>query len=135
MSEVWSLSRQCYRVFARCCPHRVRRLYQAFDPVTQRVIIDKHGGILKKYRHSTTHDTHQLRQSTSLPILGAGLSTSSSGQFNSSNGPHTVSMNGYYINCTLRPASSISQRKLSESAPERSLLGVSQANQQQANAI
>ncbi|XP_024364725.1 CLIP-associated protein isoform X2 [Physcomitrium patens] len=135
MSEVRSLSRQCYRVFARCWPDRARRLYQAFDPVTQRVINDEDGGILKKYGHSTSHNTHQLRQSTSLPILGAGHSTSPSGQSNSSDGPHTPSMNGYNTNHTLRPASSMSQRKSSESAPERSLQSVLQASQQQVNAI
>lgn len=135
MSEVRSLARQCYRVFARCWPDRARRLYQAFDPVTQKVINDEDGGILKKYGHSTVHDTHQLRQTTSLPILASGHSTSPPGVSNSSNGHQTASSNGYNSNYASKSVSSMSQRKPSEAAPERSLQSVLQASQQQVNAI
>ncbi|KAG0621726.1 hypothetical protein M758_3G044000 [Ceratodon purpureus] len=132
MSEVRSLARQCYRVFARCWPDRARRLYQAFDPVTQRVINDEDGGILKKYGHSTVHDTHQFRNSTGLPTLATSHSTASSGL---SNGLPTASGNGYNTNPASRSASSLLQRKSSEGAPERSLQSVLQASQQQVNAI
>jgi CLIP-associating protein 1/2 len=170
MLQVRSLARQCYRVFARCWPDRARRLYQAFDPVTQRVscmthglsknlgpqmlflfslqivshnpfpsslqvINDEDGGILKKYGHSTVHDTHQFRNSTGLPTLATSHSTSSSGVSNSLNGLPTASVNGYNTNPASRSASSILQRKSSEGAPERSLQSVLQASQQQVNAI
>lgn len=171
MLQVRSLARQCYRVFARCWPDRARRLYQAFDPVTQRVscmtcellklslikclniipvsfpdyicnafsssqvINDEDGGILKKYGHSTVHDTHQFRSSTGIPTLATSHSTTSSGLSNSSNGLQTASMNGYNTTSVLRPSSSILQKKSSEGAPERSLQSVLQASQQQVNAI
>lgn len=169
--QVRSLARQCYRVFARCWPDRARRLYQAFDPVTQRVscmtcelpeislikcpnglpvslqisccnafpslqvINDEDGGILKKYGHSTVHDSNQFRNSSGIPTLATSHSTASSGLSNSSNGLQAPSMNGYNNNPASRPSSSILQRKPSEGAPERSLQSVLQASQQQVNAI
>lgn len=171
MLQVRSLARQCYRVFARCWPDRARRLYQAFDPVTQRVscmtcdlpkisltkcpnalpislqsaycnafpslqvINDEDGGILKKYGHSTVHDTHQFRNSTGLPTLATSHSTTSSGLSYSSNGLQTASMNGYNTNPVSRLSSTVLQRKSSEGAHERSLQSVLQASQQQVNAI
>jgi len=171
MLQVRSLARQCYRVFARCWPDRARRLYQAFDPVTQRVscitcelpeislikypnalpvslqiaycnsfsylqvINDEDGGILKKYGHSTVHDTHQFRNPTGIPTPAITHSTTSSGLSNSSNGLQTASMNGYNTNPVSRPSSNILHRRSSEGAPERSLQSVLQASQQQVNAI
>lgn len=107
------------------------------------VINDEDGGILKKYGHSTVHDTHQFRNSpgipfrnsTGIPALAITHNTISSGLSNSSNGLQTASMNGYSTNPVSRPSSSILQRKTSEGPPERSLQSVLQASQQQVNAI
>lgn len=96
------------------------------------VINDEDGGILKKYGHSTVHDSHQFRNSTGVPTLAASHSSLPSGLSNSSNGTQTATMNGY--NNPLRPTSTL-QRKTSEGAPERSLQSVLQASQQQVNAI
>ena len=97
------------------------------------VINDEDGGILKKYGHSTVHDT---RTSTGLSTLATShITTSSSGLSNSLNGHPTASINGYNTNPASRSASGILQRKSSEGAPERSLQSVLQASQQQVNAI
>ncbi|KAJ8899239.1 hypothetical protein K2173_012773 [Erythroxylum novogranatense] len=57
MSEVRSIARMCYRMFAKTWPERSRRLFLFFDPVIQRLINEEDGTLHRRHASPSPRDS------------------------------------------------------------------------------
>lgn len=139
MSEVRSMARTCYRMFAKTWPERSRRLFSSFDAVIQRLINEEEGGIHKRYASPSIRD-RGTQPSRNPALVNPNTQSSATSAHPGYGTSAIVAMDR---SATLSSVPSLpltgnllmSQRKPSEQAPERSLESVLQASKQQVSAI
>ncbi|KAG8640296.1 hypothetical protein MANES_13G042800v8 [Manihot esculenta] len=129
MSEVRSIARMCYRMFAKTWPERSRRLFSCFDPVIQRIINEEDGGLHKRHASPSLRDrsaqlsfTSQASIPSNLPGYGTSAIVAMDRTSSLSSG-------------TSLSSGLMSQAKTLGKGAERSLESVLNASKQKVNAI
>ncbi|KAK9733851.1 hypothetical protein RND81_04G096800 [Saponaria officinalis] len=128
VSEVRTIARACYRMFARTWPERSRRLFQSFDPVIQRIINDEDGGLHRRHASPLVRERNipfTPQSSVSLNLPGYGTSA-------------IVAMDKSATLASRASASSgvlLSQSKSLDKGPDRRLESVLNSSKEKVSAI
>ncbi|KAJ0054616.1 hypothetical protein Pint_01615 [Pistacia integerrima] len=130
MSEVRSIARMCYRLFAKTWPERSRRLFSSFDPVIQRIINEEDGGMHRRHASPSLRDrggqmsfTPHVSASSNLPGYGTSAIVAMDRSSSLSSGT------------SLSSGLLLSQTKSLNKGSERSLESVLHASKQKVTAI
>ncbi|KAJ8616826.1 hypothetical protein MRB53_036198 [Persea americana] len=131
MSEVRSIARTCYRMFAKTWPERSRRLFICFDPAVQRLMNEEDGGANKRYASPSFRERGRQLPRTRAQTHATNLSGYGTSAIVAMDRSATIAQRTALSSGSLF----LAQPKLSEKGTERSLESMLHASKQKVTAI